>query len=292
MNPQDQIPKPTNSLEELDMDSTSSVDDFIRELEAKEKDLHITADMSIEIAESDFDMGGVPNTVQSGLTVPPVAKSFNSPASPATKARNYELENELSSLKVKVLELRNERNEIQEKSDGRLKDFANFKYRMDRERRSSFIDQIANLASQMLPVLDNLNRALDMVPESIEKKTPEFQQMFDGIVLVNQQLNEVFAGMGVTTISCVGEIFDPNFHEAVATDELSDLPPNTVSGEMLRGYRIGNRVIRYSMVKVTTVPLSAKTSAHVESVDPLVETTVEATNKKPHDPKASSTESE
>ena len=49
MNPQDQIPKPTNSLEELDMDSTSSVDDFIRELEAKEKDLHITADMSIEI---------------------------------------------------------------------------------------------------------------------------------------------------------------------------------------------------------------------------------------------------
>ena len=292
MNPQDQIPKPTNSLEELDMDSTSSVDDFIRELEAKEKDLHITADMSIEIAESDFDLGSVPDFMQPELSIPPVAKSFDSQATPATKARNYELENELSTLKVKVLELRNERNEIQEKSDRRLKDFENFKYRMDRERRGSFIDQIANLASQMLPVLDNLNRALDMVPESAEKKTPEFQQMFDGIVLVNQQLNEVFAGMGVTSISCVGETFDPNFHEAVATDEESDLPPNTVSGEMLRGYRIGNKVIRHSMVKVTTAPLSVNTPAPVELVETVVETTVEAADENAHDQEASSTEAE
>lgn len=297
MNPQDQSPKPTNSLEELDMDSTSSVDDFIRQLEAKEKDLHITADMSIEIADSDFDMGGVPDFMQPELLIPPVAKSpvaksFDSQASPATKARNYELENELSSLKVKVLELRNERNEIQEKSDRRIKDFENFKYRMDRERRGSFIDQIANLASQMLPVLDNLDRALDMVPASAEKKTPEFQQMFDGIVLVNQQLNEVFAGMGVTSISCVGETFDPNFHEAVATDELSDLPPNTVSGEMLRGYRIGNKVIRHSMVKVATAPLSVNTPSHVKPVESVVETAFEATEENPDSQEASSTEAE
>ena len=248
--------------------------------------------MSIEIAESDFDLGSVPDFMQPELSIPPVAKSFDSQATPATKARNYELENELSTLKVKVLELRNERNEIQEKSDRRLKDFENFKYRMDRERRGSFIDQIANLASQMLPVLDNLNRALDMVPESAEKKTPEFQQMFDGIVLVNQQLNEVFAGMGVTSISCVGETFDPNFHEAVATDEESDLPPNTVSGEMLRGYRIGNKVIRHSMVKVTTAPLSVNTPAPVEPVETVVETTVEAADENAHDQEASSTEAE
>ena len=58
--------------------------------------------------------------------------------------------------------------------------------------------------------------------------------------------------MGVQPIAPVGEPFDPNFHEAVATEERDDMPANTVSGEMLRGYRIGNRVIRHSMVKVTT----------------------------------------
>ena len=280
MNPQDQIPKPTNSLEEFDMDSTSTVDDFIRELEAKESELHITADLSIEITDSDFDLDGVPAFIQPDVPVVQTLKAAVSTAAPATKARNFELENELSALKVRVFELRNERNEIQEKSDRRLKDFENFKYRMDRERRGSFIDQIANLASQMLPVLDNLNRALDSVPNDVGTKTPEFQQMYDGIVLVNQQLNEVFAGMGVTSISTMGETFDPNFHEAVATDDRTDLPPNTISQEMLRGYRIGNKVIRHSMVKVTTNP----------SPPPAKAISAQVSHIQPHDPSFSATE--
>ena len=83
---------------------------------------------------------------------------------------------------------------------------------MDRERRGSFIDQIGNLAAQMLPVLDNLNRALDSAAESDpEKKSDEFQQFFDGIVFVNQQINEVFAGMGVPPIATVGETVRPEF---------------------------------------------------------------------------------
>ncbi len=291
MNPQDQIPKPADSLEELDMDATASVDDFIRELEEKERDLHITADLSIEIADSDFDMGGTPDFSPMELSIPPITKPLDQVASPLTKARNFELESEVSTLKMRVFELRNERDEIQEKSDRRLKDFENFKYRMDRERRGSFIDQIANLASQMLPVLDNLNRALDTVPANAEKKTPEFQQMYDGLVLVNQQLNDVFAGMGVTGIPCVGEMFDPNFHEAVATDEESDLPPNTISHEMLRGYRIGNKVIRHSMVKVVTAPLTGSPAARSEQVEATLDSLVE-TFENPHDPDASSTEAE
>jgi len=289
MNPQDQIPKPADSLEELDMDATASVDDFIRELEEKERDLQITADLSIEIADSDFDMGGTPDFSPMELSIPPITKPLDQSASPLTKARNFELESEVSTLKMRVFELRNERDEIQEKSDRRLKDFENFKYRMDRERRGSFIDQIANLASQMLPVLDNLNRALDTVPANAEKKTPEFQQMYDGLVLVNQQLNDVFAGMGVTGIQCVGEMFDPNFHEAVATDEESDLPPNTISYEMLRGYRIGNKVIRHSMVKVVTAGLNAGPAARTEAVEATLDSLVE-TFENPHDPGASSTE--
>ena len=89
-------------------------------------------------------------------------------------------------------------------------------------------------------------------------KRDEFKQFFDGIALVNQQINEVLSGMGVQPITTVGETFDPNFHEAVATEENTDLPPNTISAELLRGYRIGNMVIRHSMVKVTTAPPDPK----------------------------------
>ncbi|MBP7376047.1 MAG: nucleotide exchange factor GrpE [Pyrinomonadaceae bacterium] len=273
---------PTDSLDDLDMDSSPSVEDFIRELEAKEKDLHITADLSIEIEDSDVDMNPAQAFVEQDLNLRPAAPDGN--ASPATKARNFELENEIASLKLKVMELRNERNEIQEKSDRRLKDFENFKYRMDREKRGSFIDQIANLAAQMLPVLDNLNRALDSVPSDAEKKSPEFQQLYDGIVLVNQQLNEVFAGMGVTAIPTEGEEFDPNFHEAVATEERDDMPTNMVSDELLRGYRIGNKVIRHSMVKVTT-----STSTH-KSIPPQTAEPAAEIESEPHDPDASTTE--
>ena len=65
MNPQDQIPQPEESLVELDMDTSPSVDDFIKELEAKEKDLHITADLTIEVSNSDFDE--VPEFIQEDL---------------------------------------------------------------------------------------------------------------------------------------------------------------------------------------------------------------------------------
>ena len=263
MNPKKQIPTSDESVDEIDMDTTSSVDDFIKELEAKEKDLHITSDLTIEVEESDFDTGNIPEFVKQELPIAETKVRIQSPgvSSDGLKTRVFELQNEVDSLKGKLTSLRAERNEVQEKSDRRLKDFEAYKYRMDRERRGSFIDQISNLASQMLPVLDNLSRALDAADGIEAEKSAEFEQFHDGIVLVNQQLNEVFTGMGVQPIETAGETFDPNFHEAVAVEEHDEMPANTILAEMLRGYRIGNRVIRHSMVKVTTAPPRANNEA-------------------------------
>ena len=260
MNSKEQIPKPDESLEEIDIDATSSVDDFIKELEAKEKDLHITADLSIEIEMSEYDPRNTPEFVAPELAASSAARpsGVSNAQTVGAKTRIYELEQELEAMKARLTNLRGERNEIQEKSDRRLKDFENYKYRMDRERRGAFIDQICNLASQMLPVLDNLDRALVSVENMKTKKGDDFQQFYDGIGLVNQQVNEIFSGMGVQPIETVGEMFDPNFHEAVAVEERTDIAPNTILDEMLRGYRIGNRVIRHSMVKVTTAPATVK----------------------------------
>ena len=284
MNSKNEIKEPEDSVEEIEADTSPSVDDFIKELEAKEKDLHITADYQIEIADSDFDEASVPDFVQqelsvTGNSVAPVASA----PSAGMKTRVFELENEIESLKAKIAGLRMERNDVQEKSDRRLKDFENYKYRMDRERRGAFITQIGNLATQMLPVLDNLDRALDSIADVPNKKRDEFKQFFDGIALVNQQINEVLSGMGVQPISTVGEVFDPNFHEAVATEENTGLPPNTISGEMRRGYRIGNMVIRHSMVKVTTETPVPKAVGKKEKNEESAESSITAPIPEPTD---------
>ena len=104
----------------------------------------------------------------------------------------------------------------------------------------------------MLPVVDNLNRAMDLTANNVEEKPQDFQQFFEGIVLVSQQLNEILAEMGVQPINALGESFDPHLHEAVATEASEEFPQNTVMAELLRGYRIGDKVIRPSMVKVST----------------------------------------
>jgi molecular chaperone GrpE len=103
----------------------------------------------------------------------------------------------------------------------------------------------------MLPVLDNLDRALLFAENHDEASSKDFHQFFEGIVMVNQQLNEVLANMGVSPIASVGQPFDPHFHEAVAAEESAGFPPNTVTGELRRGYRIGDRVIRAAMVRVS-----------------------------------------
>jgi molecular chaperone GrpE len=253
MNPNQETERGDDFAEEIEMASSPSVDDFIRELEAKESELDITADLTIEVEQSEFDDRNIPDFVMEE-----VMSRADRSAAAADRAPANELHTEISSLKGEIARMEGERDEMVEKSKVRVKEFENFKIRLERERRETFINQMGNLATQMLPVLDNLERALDFAAEMPEEKRAEFEQFFDGIVLVNQQVNEVFSSMGVSPIPSVGEDFNPHYHEAVATEETDRFPKNTVSQELLRGYRIGEKVIRHSMVKVATPSTSRK----------------------------------
>lgn len=239
------------------IDESGSVDDFLRELEEKEKDLHITSDMTfIEIAADFEDEAEIPDfmrpqDITPAATVKPAASAPAAP-SPAGSGEVKKLEAEVASLKAKIIDLEEERTELYKNSQRRLKDFEAFKTRTERERRETFQRQLSNLATQMLPALDNLDRALQCASDLSTEKQGEFAQFFDGIVLVNQQVNEVLVEMGIEPIRTVGCEFDPHLHEAVAIDEGSDQPPNTITAELLRGFRIGDSVIRHSMVKVST----------------------------------------
>jgi molecular chaperone GrpE len=208
MNPKNEILEPEDSVEEATTDTTPTVDDFIRELEAKEKDLHISPEFQFEISEEEIDRTEAPSFIELDVAKEPAQaapRAVEAPATVGQKTRIYELEQEVEVLQARVNSLRVERDDIQEKSDRRLKDFESYRYRMDRERRGAFINQIGNLASQMLPVLDNLDRAVGSIAELPEKKREEFRQFFDGVALVHQQVNEVFAEMGVQPIDTVGQ---------------------------------------------------------------------------------------
>ena len=265
MDPNQKINNLNELSDEIDAGETVSVDDFIRELEAKEKDLHIASDSSvIEIEDSFDDADDMPEIMREAIAargIEPIAQSAE--AAPAAQSKRDDLEATVSHLREQIEKLEADRDELFKTSQRRARDFETFKTRAERERKETFQSQVGNLATLMLPALDNLNRALDFAGETADEKGVEFKQFFDGIVLVNQQVNDVFEKMGVTSIPTVGEEFDPHLHEAVATEVNDELPPNTISAELLRGYRMGDKVIRHSMVKVSQASPQDKTPAAI-----------------------------
>ncbi len=253
MNFNQNLPDKKESLsEEIEAENTLSVDEFFRQLEEREKDLHITqSDTVIEIDETAYvDENYVPEFMKRELSASETQKPNTNGFAPNTSAV---LENQISNLRSKLAKLEAERAELFELARRRQTDFDNYKKRIDRDRTDTFRNQLGNLAKQMLPVLDNLNRALDSASgyEGDDKNPQNFQQFFEGIMLVNQQLGEVLEEMGVQPIAAVGERFNPHFHEAVATETNEEIAPHTITAELLRGYRIDDKVIRPSMVKVS-----------------------------------------
>lgn len=254
---------PNNEIDGLEVltddsgnDDSVSVDDFIRELEEKEKDLHITADTTIiEIAQG-FDDGNPSKFIKEIVSGSHAPESTDTPRPPepeplSDSASEIEtLETELTVLRERVAELEAQRLEARSTSQRRAKDFEAFKTRTEREIKSGEHSRVGNLVGRLLPAIDNLHRALDFAAIHKEERSDEFQDFFDGMMLVDRQVSEIIAGMGVEPISSVGEQFDPRLHEAVATEESDEYPVNTICGEMIRGYRIGDHVIRHSMVKV------------------------------------------
>lgn len=230
--------------------SSSSVDEFIRELEHMEQDLHITSELRIEVSESEFDDKNIPDFVLEEIKpkTKPVEKNVPESASPATMEK---LRREIAQLEGAVSKFKAERNEILERSQRQAQDFENFRSRTERERNDRLSIQMENLATSMLPVLDNLDRAMEFAQVMPDEKRSGIEPFIDGIALVYHQVSDVLATMGVKPIVAFGEEFDPHFHEAVSIEASETRPPNTVSEELLKGYQMGSRVLRHSIVKVT-----------------------------------------
>ena len=122
-------------------------------------------------------------------------------------------------------------------------DFDNFRRRTQQEREDWSKYCSARMVANLLPVLDNFERALHAAGSDINN-------FLEGMQLIYKQLKDVMEKEGVMTMDAVGKEFDPNFHEAVMQEPSEEHPDNTVLEELQKGYLLADRVIRPAMVKV------------------------------------------
>lgn len=125
-----------------------------------------------------------------------------------------------------------------------LAEYDNFRKRSQREKEATYSDAKANTLKTLLPVLDNFDRAA-------ENKTDDIEIYRKGVEMTLAQLNDILKNLNVEAFGEVGDEFDPNIHSAVMTVENADLPENTVAGVFEKGYKMGDRILRFATVQVT-----------------------------------------
>lgn len=127
-------------------------------------------------------------------------------------------------------------------------DFANYRRRVEEDREAMSQLGTAVLIGKLLGVLDDFDRALENAPADTH------EGWVDGVRLVERKLRSLLEAEGVTQIEALGQPFDPNLHEAVVYEETADHPDNQVIGELQRGYRLRDRVLRPALVRVANNP--------------------------------------
>lgn len=124
-------------------------------------------------------------------------------------------------------------------------DFSNYKKRTERDNAELAKYASSALIARLLPVLDDLDRAFQTVPDNLRDLT-----WIDGIFLIARKLTAILEAEGLKPVEALHKPFDPNIHEAVIHEETDQHEDGTVIAELQRGYKLGERILRPTMVKV------------------------------------------
>ena len=151
-------------------------------------------------------------------------------------------ENKEKELNEQISKLKDELADVKDRHTRLIAEFDNLKKRSAKEREGLYNSIIGDIISSLLPVIDNLEKATEA-----ETKDEEYKK---GIELVLKQFKDVLTANGVKEIEAVGQPFDPELHEAVSMIQDEKLGEKIVAQEYRKGYMIGNKVIRHSMVVV------------------------------------------
>jgi len=160
------------------------------------------------------------------------------------KQNNENIENEVEQ-KEQVSELQQTKQELEELTDRYkrvMAEFENYKKREQKEKEALYGRTLSDIVEIILPVLDNLENAA-----KAETQDASYKQ---GVEMVLKQFKDVLLTRGVEEIKAIGETFDPSVHEAVSSIDDPNTESQKIVQEYRKGYKIGSRVIRHSMVVV------------------------------------------
>ena len=163
----------------------------------------------------------------------------------AAEVSANEVADEQSAVSANALaELTNEKNALQDRLLRLAAEFDNYRKRVDRDRRDQADAAVVSAIEDLLPIVDNLERALE-APAG--EDADSYRQ---GVELIHRQMLDLLRRRGVTPIESVGTDFDPQVHQAVAHEDSPEHREGEVMEEFRRGYKLGDRLLRPAMVKV------------------------------------------
>ncbi len=157
------------------------------------------------------------------------------------------------ALLLRIKELEGRLEQAEERVLRTAADAENFKKRLQREKEEQTRYANETFMRELLPVIDNLERALQHSADA-----PNQEGLVDGLNMTLKGFFDTLARFGCTVIEAIGKTFDPNFHEAVSQEESSKVEPNTVLKELQKGYMLKERLLRPAMVIVSKPPSEAE----------------------------------
>ena len=157
--------------------------------------------------------------------------------------------NEIENLQKELEEAKQEAAEYLEQLQRSQAEFANYKKRNERERDDFVKLANAALISKLLPILDDCERALQTVPDNLRNLT-----WVEGIILIERRLRMTLEEEGLTEIEALGQKFDPELHHAAVREETTGHKEDEIISELQKGYKLNDRVLRPSMVRVAAKP--------------------------------------
>ena len=163
---------------------------------------------------------------------------------------------ELDQLNQQLQQTISERDANLERWQRSLADFDNFRKRIQREQEQERQYRSLGVVRDLLPALDNLQRALQAAKGT--RDLDHLDQLLQGVQMVAQQFTDALGRHSVLPIQAEGQPFDPNLHEAIQQMPSADHPPMTVLQEVERGYMLHDRVVRPTKVIVSTSPPEAE----------------------------------
>lgn len=155
--------------------------------------------------------------------------------------------------KVELERAEAEREELRELLQRKQAEFENYRKRIEREKADVLAHAAADLVKEVLPVLDNLERAIEAAEENSDP------QLVEGVKIVHRQFRDILTRRGLEEIPSADESFDPHVHEAVSRVETEDHTEGKIVDVFQKGYRFKDRLLRPSMVSVAQNPEGAVT---------------------------------